>query len=621
MENDGIDFLDAVKLEASSVGSKFRGTAAAVDALWEFMDINGWFGLEYAGEGRAIRVESLDPVKERLDLWLKAYGRSRGEKIDLMLEAYSVRLPTTCSLFKKYVTKTDCKEKDSTWKLLDFLLGTLDGEITFYDDQRMKSLIMRANRELPLTGMHQLVEFLNLACRKEWFYEFSGRQIVKPDNTAYSLEQFSIMAYTIFNEEAWKEYALVKKASEKRKYADLWLFTAIHFAGANRKTDVSRFPVPSLPYPPAELRDRIVQGRFSAKEAKAYSQELLFLLEMKPLQPNKTRRHRSIPDIKLSIAESILEPMGIIMALAHSWREQGDPFVAVKTDIKDMRYFFGDEFTAALCGKKFSSRRACKSYLQGIEAIADHNSGAKPKGYILAALARSHKGGVGKLPEMTDIYLKDAKFSGYKPEFILREMFERGIFGFIPALLLESYIGKDYLKLDVSGQTRLIKELGLDAFQLEGITSNVAKSFGKAREIVRNLICEHGENRDELGRTLQNIASGAAPSKQQGFLCLMAASGFPCPMPERTGCIGCQYEIYTKSAAHLLMKEYVRLNHDMENADVFSKKRLKNILEAGIVPAVAEIMASIPMLYPDSVMEPVYEIVERGMNDAGRTQD
>lgn len=621
MADNGICFLEAVKQEAKAVGSKFQGTIPAIDALWEFMDANEWFGMVCIGEGRGMYVSSLEPAKDRLDLWLKAYGKSREEKIDLMLEAYEEKLPGTCCLFRKFVNKTESKHKDSTWKLLDFLLASLDGEISFYDEQSIRSLISLANRELPLTGMYQLVDFLNMACRKGWSYEFKARQIVKPDSTAYTLEQFSIMAYTVFNEEAWKEHALIKKAAEKRKYADLWLFTAIHFAGANRKTDIVRLPIPSLPYPPAELREKIVQGCFSAAEARAVSDELLFLLEMKPLKPNKTRRHHSVPDLKLSIAESVKEPMGIILALSLSWREQGDPFVSVKTDLLDIRSFFGDEFTSALYGKRFSSRRASKSYLQGIELVADADVGAKPKGYILAALARSHKGGIGKLPEMTDIYLKDAKFSGYKPEFILREMFERGIFGFIPALLLENYIGKEYLELDVSGQTKLIKELGLDAFQLESITSCAVKSFGRARDIVKALLREQGGEQGQLVRTLQNIASGAAPSKQTEFLCLRTAAGFPCQVPDRTGCLGCDYEVYTKSAAHLLMKEYVRLNHEMNGADAFSRERLRSILEAGIVPAIAEIMASIPMLYPDSAMDSIYEIVERGRMDADCSQD
>ena len=69
------------------------------------------------------------------------------------------------------------------------------------------------------------------------------------------------------------------------------------------------------------------------------------------------------------------------------------------------------------------------------------------------------------------------------------------------------------------------------------------------------------------------------------------------------------------------MKEYVRLNRIMENADVFSRERLKNILENGILPAVTEILTSIPMLYPDAGMEPLYEIIERGMRDADRPSD
>ena len=69
------------------------------------------------------------------------------------------------------------------------------------------------------------------------------------------------------------------------------------------------------------------------------------------------------------------------------------------------------------------------------------------------------------------------------------------------------------------------------------------------------------------------------------------------------------------------MKEYVRLNHAMEDSDAFSRKRLRNILEVGILPAIAEIMTSIPMLYPDSEMNPIYAIVERGMEDADCTSN
>ena len=163
MAENNICFLEAVKQEAEAVGSKFRGTIPAIDALWEFMDANEWFGMECIGVGREIRVLSLEPAKDRLDLWLKAYRKTREEKIDLMLEAYEEKLPETCKLFKRFVDK----------KVLDFLLATLDGEIIFYNEQRVRILISQANQELSLTGMYQLVDFVNMVFKKKWFYEFS----------------------------------------------------------------------------------------------------------------------------------------------------------------------------------------------------------------------------------------------------------------------------------------------------------------------------------------------------------------------------------------------------------------------------------------------------------------
>ena len=618
MESDGINLLEAVNQEAAAVDSLFRDTLPGRDALWEFLDVNGWFGMEHSGAGREARVSSFEPMKAALDLWLRAYGRSRSEKIDLMLEAYTPVFPQTCRLFQDFIQKTDCKERDSTWKLLDFILATLDKEITAYDEEGIRSFIMQANQELTLSGMRQLVDFLNMSGKENWSYQFQSRQIVKPENGAYSLEQFSVMAYTVFNEESWQEHNLVVKAAKKRKYAELWLFTALHFVCAVRKTDLVRLPVPALPYPPLETREAILQGRFSRSEARAVSEELLFRLEMKPLKPNKTKRSGNVANLKLFIPESVLEPLGVILSLSLSWREKGDPFVSTNAELPDIRAFFGAEFAAMLGEKRFLPRRANKAYLQGIELAADGESGVKPKGYILAALVRSHKGGIGKLAEITDVYLRDANFSGYKPEFILREMFERGIFGFIPALLLENYAGQEYLKLDVASQTQFIRALGLDAFQLENISSCVTKSFRQARGIVCGLLWEQSQDPHRLEQILQNIASGAAPSKQSELLCLRTASGYPCCMPERTGCLGCKYEIYTKSAMHLLMKEYVRLSRDMKNAEAFSAERLKNILEKGILPAVSEILTSIPMLYPDAGMEPLYEIMERGIQDADR---
>ena len=623
MENEHIPLFEAVLREAGAVNSKFRNNQYGRDALWIFLDVNEWFGIEHGGIGQDMWIASVEPMKPALRLWLRAYKRSVAEKIELLLESYAPSLPRTCRMFRQYMSENDCAAKTSVLNLLDFLLYSLKREIDEYDAEELRNLVTQASRELTVATVRRLTDFLRISSNEVWVYQFQGRRIVAPENSAYTREQFSVMAYAIFNQESWEEHQLIQKAAEKRKYADLWLYAALHFVCAMRKSDIYRLPVPSLPYPPQELRERISKGLFSRAEAKSVSEEILFRMDMNPMKPVKTMRYAS-PNLKLFIPESLLAPMGVILALSLSYRQPDDPFLRKRMIFaQDLREFFGDEFAEAAENKGFLSRRANKAYLQGIEASATEPEpgGASVKGYMLAAMARSHKGGVGRLPEMTDIYLKDANFAGYSPEFILREMFERGVFGFIPALLLRHYAGKGYMELNVTGQTKLIKAIGLDALQIESVTASVTKSFGKAAEIVKETLRAQCGSRGELGAILQNIAAGATPSRQSEMLCLLGAAGCACCDPKRSGCLGCGYEIYTKSALYLLMKEYARLNREKNAADNLHRERLENILERGVLPAVMEILTSVPVLYPDAEMEPLYEIMERGIQYADNPSD
>lgn len=614
MADKRIPLFKAVAAKAGQSSSLYRDTIPCRDDLMGFLDSNGWFDMDYTICGNDLSIST--DVIPRLELWLRTYRRSRPEKIALVLEAYEPVYPRTCRRYRTFVEQNGCGNEPAAVRLLDFLLASIDREIDLYDEAGIRTLMDSANQELRLVGMRLFAGFLNQPVEgmpvSEWNYKFRSRQLVKKENGAYTLEQFSLMAYTVFNRESWERNDLLRKAAGKRKYADLWLFTALHFVCALRKTDIARLPVPLLPYPQEEVRKRIKDGSYPPDAARNVTEEIMFRVQMKPMQPHKTKRYRAVPDLKLFIPESILEPLGVILSLSLSFRLPEDPFVSTNAEPLDMRRFFGDAFAETAGNKRFHSRRATKAYLQGIEMAVSDEPG-KPKGYMLAALARSHKGGVGKLPEMTDIYLRDANFTGYSPEFILREMFERGVFGFIPALLLEMYEGKDYLKLDVSSQTKLIQEIGLDACQLECITAAVMESFHRASEIVRCLMLEQCGDPGQLEITLQRIAAGAAPAKQPECLCLRSAAGFACAAADRTGCMGCGYEIYTKSAVHLLMKEYVRLNQMRVPDGGQDSERIQSILEKGILPALAEILSSIQLLYPETEMEPILEIVERGV--------
>jgi len=92
----------------------------------------------------------------------------------------------------------------------------------------------------------------------------------------------------------------------------------------------------------------------------------------------------------------------------------------------------------------------------------------------------------------------------------------------------------------------------------------------------------------------------------------MTAAGFPCPFADRDVCIGCGYEIYTKTAMHTLMREYTRLfglKQAVEQPDAW---RYGKILEQAILPAVAEMLAAMKLLYGADTTG-LLDIVERGL--------
>jgi hypothetical protein len=253
----------------------------------------------------------------------------------------------------------------------------------------------------------------------------------------------------------------------------------------------------------------------SGKEAISLVEHWEYLAGMTMGQPNKTGRFSLIPDVKFFVAESLKEPIGIMLAIALSHHEKGDKCIRPAAEINHIKAFLGDDFAEIAGKRRFMTRRANKAYIQGIEATAEVEPGSA-KGYMLAALARSHKGGIGELADMTEVYLRECGVSqASKPDFILREMFERGIFGFIPALLLNEYCHEDYRKLGVSGQTKIIKMIGLSPMQLESIVSSIDRSMDRAEKAVGEILSMVDNSKEAVHKVLQNLCAGEIPAKQE----------------------------------------------------------------------------------------------------------
>lgn len=605
-----IDLFEAVLKSADAVDSKYRDICQCRDDLLGFLDRNDWFGIETERKDGHVFINEYRDIEPKIVLWLKAYQRTDGERLEILLEAYRNDYPFTCERFAAFAKEHDIVDKPSGWKILDFIISHSDRDVSSLTEHDLDSMFSSTAESLPIVSTRLMMEFVNECLQDgKYGYVIHKRKVKESSNTAYSFRDYSTMAYLVFNEESWETNGLVKKALESRKYADHWLYIAVHFLGALRSTDIVRLPIPEPAYEKDVAKELLLDGTYPNSAAVQVAEDFQLRLKLLPYKPSKTERFSGVPDIKLFIPESLKAAMGIMLSIKLIHLKEGEPLINAVQDLITARKFFGEDFAMAAGNRRFATRKANKAYLQGIELTAENEPG-KPKGYMLAALARSHKGGIGTLPEITDLYLKDAAFSGYSPEFILMEMFERGILGFIPAMMLEKYSGEAYRKLSVTQQTKLIRILGMDAYQLEGISYTVRRAMTKAQEIVLGMTME------EIPTVLQKLASGYAPGKQDEMLCVRTAAGFGCCDPCRSSCIGCGYEVYTKAAFHLLIKEFVRISKKRDSATGAERDRYKMLLEKGLLPVIVEIIESFPVLYPDADMGMILDLLERGIRNA-----
>lgn len=614
------EFFDAVAIWADELNSYYKDCIIDRTRLFEFMEMNDWFDLnvQYFSQREKLlsrekpflmKSQDIQRIRERIEIWLSAYKKSNYEKLKI-LEGIGKRLvPATTKAYMSFLNERKAQNEQSSWQLLDYLLSVIHKELIDLSDREIEELLNRMEIEIPLTTSMLFTSFYeNIQQEKQrngWVYRFSSRS-TKRNNRAYPLREFSIMAYCIFNKDYWEREKLIEKACESSVYANLWAFLAMHFVCALRATDIERLPMPELPVQGSRFRELILDGEI--KDAGIFAREMQIRLSYKPIRPSKTHMYANVPEIKVFIPTSLEKPVGTILAIAasHCKDQKEKVFIKPERRIAIIRRFLGKTFSDALQGKNFASRRANKAYLQGIELAGDIDETSAPKGYMLAALARSHKGGIGTLPDITEVYLKDAAFSGYTPEFIAREMFERGVFGFVPHLLLETLEGKNYKSLPVEEQTVLIKEIGITPSGIEELVRLNDRSLIQARETVKSVVA----GKEEIPVILQRIASGNAVAKQDGVLCLMMASGYTCCYPENTACVGCRFEIYTKSMMHHMVSEYSRMRGLCGEKDGW---RYKKLIEKSVLPPIGELLKTVRQVYPNSDMDFYAEIMEGGM--------
>lgn len=309
--------------------------------------------------------------------------------------------------------------------------------------------------------------------------------------------------------------------------------------------------------------------------------------------------------------------MGMLFAAAEAHfrikeLDADKPLIRVITDYERIVRYMGEEIGDLFLESNFHCKRANKSYMQMIYLLTDDilgiNDEFNVKGYMLAALARSHKSSYGEFAKTTSIYLKDAKMSGYTPEFVAKEMFERGVLSAIPAMLLKMITDGVYDKLSVTNQTKMINALDLSPLEVEqsvGVMQiNQQRSIAIVNAVYQNY------PKDQILSMLHKIGSGEAVSKCDGCLCLITAMGKVCPYSDNQNCPACEYEISTKTTMFIMASECKRLQELYKSAtNPVDKKRYKAMVKNIIIPSIEEMLEQMEELYGREASELLEKII------------
>lgn len=583
-------------------------TDKSIESIVTFFVNHEWFGEHLSIEHGNIMLtdKQIKLFSEHLNSFINGTPES-------LYECFKETFPETERLFIKFIKETNTEE-EVRFSLTDFLLYRLTKDLFFYNDNDLEELISHATFDLIKAHGDILTFFiawlkLNHKTIYQKDYVLNKRYTMDIQNEAYSFDDYIQLLYYLFVDEYIEDNDMFQKAAKSKNYTDTWLYLALHFIRPLRLTDMERIHHPLLPYSSEEVLERIKTNTFSDNDARMVLLSITNRMNWLPLTPNKTASASNVVPISFDIPTSCEVLIGKLFALAQAHRNvigQTDaPIIRKISTYQEISRYMGEEIGELFLNNDFRSRSATKSFLQDIYMVADENipaedSGIHVKGYYLAALARSHKGSYGKLANTTFEYLKDAKFNQLTPEFVAFELLERGVFSFMSSMLLKMAVGETFDKLSPQNQTQIIKSMDLSPKEIESLVSTVNKGMLTAQNTLNSLITEE----TDILTVLHRIGSGEAFSKQHECLCLMSALHKLCPYTSKRNCVGCKYEISTRSTMFLLISEYNRIKslyYSTESS--LEKTKYKNLLLSVVAPKMDEMLSAIKDLYGEEVFK------------------
>ena len=607
------NYLERILVELGAATIKHREKVSG------FLLDNEWFGVSINLDDYTISEKDAEVLKNHIKDYL-----TTPPGIKSMEGIFSKKFPSTSELFVQFAEEEKLSETNRFY-LLDFLAYYLTKDLFLYSDAEVETLVEVATEVLTKSQGNILIQFIKWLLNKgvtryRVSFEMTKRYTIESANGAYELDEYLELMYYLFNENYIIKNDMLCKAANSKNYADTWLYLGLHFICALRSTDLERLGHPKLTREPLEVLEAVVDGTWSSSEARRTLLSITTRLTYLNLTPNKTKNASNVAQLKFHVPESCQVLIGTLLAICEAHFQLQIPYNLesplirrIKTYEKITSYM-GEEIGNLFLERNFSSRSANKSYLQSVAMLADDiledKSELNIKGYFLAALARSHKGDFNEFAQTTTTYLKDAQLGQLKPEMVTKELFERGVLSMIPSMLLTIVTRGKYKELSPSQQTQMIKSLDLTPVEIEKTLELSIKADTRSQQALKILV-ENKVEPEQLLTICHRIGNGEAFSKQGESMCLLSALGKLCPYDDRQHCVGCQYELQTKSTLLLLIGEFNRLNKQYQKLkNKLERGKVRAILEQQIKPCLTEMLEALSEQYGEAVLSDYEDIIK-----------
>lgn len=197
--NKYVFLFEEVNKLAVMRNSLYRDVQKCRDDLLELLDNNNWFGMSIKGKGLDVQVITNQEAYNYLELWLDAYNKNPEEKLFLLMEHFRVAYPRTTSKLKEFIYSKGIQDKDCGYQLLDFIYYAISDDNDLFTDGKAKHVLVKAEMEISIVSTQYLSEFImnNSASNLSWHYTINKRKASGEEDAAYSVRDFSIMAYCV----------------------------------------------------------------------------------------------------------------------------------------------------------------------------------------------------------------------------------------------------------------------------------------------------------------------------------------------------------------------------------------------------------------------------------------